>query len=286
MPRVAVMTCTPVTGCFELIDQSQVRTTSTKFLQSERQLNEMKIVKPPAWRKAGERQTPTVALGDPDKGMIEELLRDLKELDETHELSEHEEAMNDDALLQELELEIAFPDRDERIELIAEMEGNESLAGCWGAPDVSAESISEVKEASSSETMIKIEGKCGLKVSHLTGRFERPNILIPIEVIQQHPELSRKRRLWVPHRKHGRRKQDRLQMGLLGLCWQTRRKHDRWKPDHTAMPPLPLQLRPDGTRRWCSRRKRSTLKSVNRYGDDACPSDDGAMYVKLHTPNT
>ena len=160
VPQVAVMTRTPVTGYFEIIDRSQVRITSAKFFQRERQLNEMKVVKSPAWRKAGERQIPTVVQGDPDKGMIEELLREMEELDKTHELSEDEEAMVD-ALLQKLELEIAFPVRDERIEFIAEMEGNESLTACWGAPDVFAESISEVKGASSSEVMIEAEGRCG-----------------------------------------------------------------------------------------------------------------------------
>ena len=36
----AVMTCTPVTGYFELFDRSQVRITSAKILQRERQRNE------------------------------------------------------------------------------------------------------------------------------------------------------------------------------------------------------------------------------------------------------
>ena len=185
------------------------------------------------------------------------------------------------ALLQELELEIAFPVRDERMELIAEMEGNESLVN----PDVSAEGISEDNGASSSEDMIKAEGKCGSKGSHLTGRFERPNNLIPIEVIHQQPTLCHGR-LWVPHRMHGRRKHERLQIGLRGLCWPSHRKHGRWTPDQTMMPPLPLQLRPHGMRLWCSKRKRSRWKSVNRYGDDACPPDNAAMYVKLHPPHS
>ena len=67
--------------------------------------------------------------------MIQELLKELEGLDEPHVLSKDDEAMID-ALLQELELEIAFPVRNERIELIAEMEGHESLAKCCGAPDV------------------------------------------------------------------------------------------------------------------------------------------------------
>ena len=280
-PQVAVMICTPVTGCFEIIDRSQVRITSVKFLQRGRQLNEMKIVEPQARREAGEHQTATVAPGDTNNGIIQELLKELEELDEPHELSEDDEATID-ALLQELELHIAFPVRDERIKLIAEMEGNESVVNS----DVSVEGISEDNGASSSEALIEATGKCGSKGSHLTGRFERPNSLVPIGVIQQHPALSHRRRLWVPHGKHCRRKHERLQMGLRGLCWPTHRKHGRWTTDQTMIHPLPLQLKPDGTRRWCSQRKRSGWKSVKRYGDDACPPDNAAMYVKLHPPNT
>ena len=121
--------------------------------------------------------------------------------------------------------------------------------------------------ASSSEIMIKAEGKCSPKGSHLTGRFERPNSLNPIDLIQHHPDFSHLKRLWVPHRKHGRRKKERLQMGLRG---PTHRKHGRWKPDPTVMPSLPLQLKTNGARRWCCQRKRSRWKSVNRYRDDAC----------------
>ena len=181
-PQVAVMMCTPVTGYFEIIDRSQVRITRVKFLQRGRQLNEMKIVEPQAWSEASEHQIPTVAPGDTNDGLIQELLKELEELDEPHELSEDDEAVID-ALLQELELEIAFPVRDEPIELIAEIEGNESLVN----PDMLPESISEDNGASSSETMNEAEGKCGSKGSHLTGRFERPNSLIPIEVIQPNP---------------------------------------------------------------------------------------------------
>ena len=125
-PQVAVMTCTPPKGYFEVFDRSQVRITSAKILQRERQLNEKKIVNPQARRVVGEHQIPTVAQSDTNDGMIQELLKELEELEEPHELSEDDEAMID-ALLQELELEIVFPVRDERIEMIAEIEGNESL---------------------------------------------------------------------------------------------------------------------------------------------------------------
>ena len=65
------MTCTPVTGYFELIDRSQVRITSAKFLQRERQLNVMKIVEPQARREAGEHQISTVAQSDTNDGMTQ-----------------------------------------------------------------------------------------------------------------------------------------------------------------------------------------------------------------------
>ena len=278
--QVSVTTCTPVTGDSELIDRSQVKITTAKILQRERQLNK-KTVKPQARREADEHQHPKVAQGDPDDGLIEELL---KELDEPHEFFEDDEAMTD-ALLQELELEIVYPVKDKRIELIAEIEGNESLAKYWGAPNVLVESISEIKGARSLEGS-KAEGKCVSKGSHLTGRFERPNSLVPIGVIQQHPKLSHRRRLWVPHRKHCRRKHERLQMSLHGLCWPTHRKHGRWKPEHTMMPPLPLQLRPDGKRCWCRQRKRVEWKSGNRDRGNTCPPDNATINVKLHPPNS
>ena len=152
-----MITCTPVTGDSELIDQSQVRITSAKLLQRERRLNE-KTVKPQARRESGEHQLRTIAQGDPDDGMIEELLKELEELDEPHEFTEDNEAMID-ALLQELQLEIALSVKDERIELIAEMERIECVAKYGGAHNVLVVSISEVKGASSSETMIRAEGK-------------------------------------------------------------------------------------------------------------------------------
>ena len=223
---VAVMTYTPVTEGFESIGRSQVGITSAKLSQRERQLSEEKI-EPQARIKANETRISTFAQGDRDDEMIEQLLKELEELNEPHDWSADNEAMID-ALLYELELEIAIPARDERIELTAEIEGNESLAN----PDVSAESISEDNGASSLEAMIEAEGKCGSKGSHVTGRFERPNSLIPVEVAQQHPTPCHRRRLWVSHRKHG-----------------------RWK-------------------------------SGKRDGGNACGTDDAAMYVKLHPPNT
>ena len=256
--QVAVMTYTPVTEGFESIGRNQVRITTAKLLKRERQPSEEKI-EPQARKKANETRISTFAQGDRDDEMIEGLLKELEELDKPHELSEDDEAMID-ALLRELELEIASPVGYERIELIAKIEGNELRAN----PDVSAESINEDNGASNSEATMEAEGRCGSKRSHLTGRFERSNNLIPVEVTQQRPTLCHRRRLWVSHRKHGRWKHERQQMGLRGLCWPTHRKHGRWKPGQIVMSPLPMHPRPEGTRCWSSRRKRSRWKSVNR----------------------
>ena len=66
VPQVSVTTCFPVTGDSEIFDQSQVKITSTKLLQRERQLNE-KTVKPQARRETGEHQLPTVEPRDGGK---------------------------------------------------------------------------------------------------------------------------------------------------------------------------------------------------------------------------
>ena len=65
---------------FRIIDPSQVRITSAKILQRERQLNEKKIVKPQARREAGEHKIPTVAQCDAndeldDPGTVEGIAR-------------------------------------------------------------------------------------------------------------------------------------------------------------------------------------------------------------------
>ena len=256
--QVAVMTCTPLTDDFTLLVRSRER--MVEDINWEKgQLAEVMVVENHHQRLMEERWKPaTVAVKGVDHEMIDELLKELEELDKPHELSEDDEAVIED-LLYELELEIAFPAREERIELTAKIEGNELRAN----PDVSAKSISEDNGASRSDATMEAEGRCGSKRSHLTGRFERPNSLIPVEVIQQRPTLCHRRRLWVSHRKHGRWKHERQQMGLRGLCWPTHRNHGRWKPDE-MVPPLPMQPRPERTRRWSSRRKRSRWKSVNR----------------------
>ena len=91
---------------------------------------------------------------------------------------------------------------------------------------------------------------------------------------------------WVPHRKRGRRKTERQQRELRGLCRPTHQRHDRWKINPIEVQPPQLQLRSDATRRWSSQRKRRKWKSRNRERGNACATNDAAMYVKLHPPNT
>ena len=74
-------------------------------MKRERQLSEEKI-EPQARKKANETQISTVAQGDRDDEMVEQLLREMEELDESHKLSDEDETVID-ALLEELELENA-----------------------------------------------------------------------------------------------------------------------------------------------------------------------------------
>ena len=303
--QVAVMTYTPVTEGFESIGRNQVRITTAKLLKRERQLSEEKI-EPQARKKANETQISTVAQGDRDDEMVEQLLREMEELDESHKLSDEDETVID-ALLEELELENAGQDEGERSEFI---DVEEVPVHCTGVYQVSVECICDVIKATGrSETDIEAEGKCFFPSTEVDCSHERHYCQNPEEVIPQHPAFTRRKQFWVPHRKHSRRKtedqqtglqrlcrpthrkhgrwkHERQQMRLRGLCWPTHRKHGRRKPGQTVMSPLPMQLRPNGTRRWCSQRKRTKWKSSNRERCNACPQDGAAMYVKLHHPNT
>ena len=280
--QVAVMTYTPVTEGFEAIGRNQVRITTAKLLKRERQLSEEKI-EPQARKKPNETQISTVAQGDRDDEMVEQLLREMEELDESHKLSDEDETVID-ALLEELELENAGQDEGERSEFI---DVEEVPVHCTGVYQVSVECICDVIKATGrSETDIEAEGKCFFPSTEVDCSHERHYCQNPEEVIPQHPAFTRRKQFWVPHRKHSRRKTEDQQMGLRGLCWPTHRKHGRRKPGQTVMSPLPMQLRPNGTRRWCSQRKRTKWKSSNRERCNACPQDGAAMYVKLHPPNT
>ena len=258
--QVAVTTYTPATEGFESIGRSQVGITTAKLSQRERQLSEEKI-EPQARKKANETQISTVAQGDRDDEMVEQLLREMEELDESHKLSDEDETVID-ALLEELELENAGQDEGERSEFI---DVEEVPVHCTGVYQVSVECICDVIKATGrSETDIEAEGKCFFPSTEVDCSHERHYCQNPEEVIPQHPAFTRRKQFWVPHRKHSRRKTEDQQTGLQRLCRPTHRKHGRWKPDEMVMPPLPMHPRPEGTRRWSSRRKRSRWKSVNR----------------------
>ena len=282
--QVAVMTYTPVTEDFESISRSQVRITTAKFLQRERQLSEMKI-EPQARRKADETRVPTVAQCDPDDEMIEQLLRELEELDKPHEWSEDDEALID-ALLQDLELKKCNPVANDRSEPNAEVKGTETIKNNWGAFDVLTGSVSEDEAARKSGTGFTAEGTCGSKGSHLTGSRGQPNRLVPIVVIQQRPTRTHGRRFWVPHRKHCRRKTGLQQMRLQRPIATTHRKYGRWKANQKTVQPPRLQRRSDGARRWYSQRERARRKSDNRNGAQKCPPVDVVMHVKHQPSNT
>ena len=193
---------------------------------------------------------------DVDGAMSDEILREIEELDESHKLSDEDETIMD-ALLDELELENAGQDGGDWSEF---RDVEEVPVPYTGVYKVSAECTCDVTKVTvRSETDIESEGKCSFQSTELDCSHERHYCQIPEEATPQRPIPTHRKQFWVPHRKHCRRKTENQQMGLCGLCWPTHRKHCRWKPDKMVMPPLSMQPRPDGTPRWSSRRKRSSL---------------------------
>ena len=158
---------------------------------------------------------------DPGDGLIEELLKELED-------DEEDDEATIDALLQELELEMACSD--ERIKSITQVEETEAVVNCWDAFDVSAQSNRQVKEAGSSETRVKVEGKCCSRNSQSTGGRERDHCLIPFEDIQQQAAQKHRRQLWVPHRKHGWQKVE--EVWLFEPSWVPHRKQGSCKTEH------------------------------------------------------
>ena len=259
--QVALMTSTPLTADFNLLDRSRERLVEDIHWEKG-QLAEVMVVENHHQRLMEERWNPaTVAVKDVDHAMLDEILREMEELDESHKLSDEDETIID-ALLEELEFQNADQDGDERSDILV-VEG--VPVPCTGVYKVSAECICDVTKATGrSETDIEAEGKCSFQSTEVDCSHERHYCQNPDEVTPQRPALTRRKQFWVSHRKHGRWKHERQQMGLPWLCWPTHRKHGRWKPDKMVMPPLPMQPRPDETRRWSNRRKRSRWKSVNR----------------------
>ena len=258
-PHTAVMTVTLLTNDFEVLVRSPETVVEEKNWE-QGQLTEVLVVEHQHQRLMEERWNPaTSAVKDVDDAMIDELLKAIEELDESHELSEEVEAIID-ALLEELDLENADQGRGGRSELL-ELEG----VFVHGVHKMLTESVCVVTKATGrSETDIEAEGKCFFPNTEAKGSIERHCCHTLDEAIPQRPALTQRRRFWVPHRKHCRRRTENQQMGLQRLCWPTHRKHGRWKVDQKMGQSPRLQLRSDGARRRCSRRKRVKWKSGNR----------------------
>ena len=248
------------------------------------QLTEVLVVEHQHQRLMEERWNPaTSAVKDVDDAMIDEMLKAIEELDESHELSEEDEAIID-ALLEELDLEYADQVRGGRSGLL-ELEG--VIVHVNGVHKMLTESVCDVTKATGrSQTDIEAEGKCFFPSTEAEGSLERHCCHTLDEAIPQRRALTQRRRFWVHHRKHCRRRTEDQQMGLQRRSWPTHRKHGRWKAVQQMGQPPQLQLRSDGARRWRSQRKRVKWKSGKRADGKACPPDDAAMYVKLHPPNT
>ena len=215
--------------------------------------------------------------GDPDYGMIEEMLREIEEFDESHRLSDEYETIID-ALLEELEFENADQDGGERSEF---HDVEEVPVPCTGVYKVSVECTCDVTMATGrSETDIQAEGKCSVKSTEADCSHERHYCQNPNEVIPQRPVLTCCRRLWVAHRKRGRRKTAEQQRRFPVSCWAPHRKRGKWKTQFN-----PRDTRRPQQKKRARLRSRCQLKSRNREDSNACPPDDAAMYVKLHPPN-
>ena len=209
--------------------------------------------------------------------MIEEMLREIEELDESHRLSDEDGTLID-ALLKEMELENADQDGGEWSEFL---DVEEVPVPSTGVYKVSVEYICDVTEATGrSETDIEVEGKCSFQSIEVDCSHERQDCQNPNEVIPQRPALECKRRLWVPHRKRGRRKTAEQQRRFPVSYWAPHRKRGKLKSLFN-----PLDTRRPQQKKGAHLRSRCQWKSGNRDDSDACPPDDAAMYVKLHPPN-
>ena len=257
--QVAVMTGTLLTNDFEVLVRS--RETVVEDINWEQgQLTEVLVVEHQHQRLMEERWNPvTTAVKNVDNAMIDEMLREIEELDEPHKLSDEDDAFID-ALLEDLELENKDQARGER-SVVLEMQE----VTVHGVYKESGEGTCDVTKATGrSEADIEAEGKCFFPSTEAKDSLERHWWHTLDEAIPQRPALTRSWRFWVPHRKHCRRRTENQQMGLQRLCWPTHRKNVRWKVDQKMGQSPRLQLRSDGARRWCSQRKRVKWKSENR----------------------
>ena len=134
-------------------------------------MTEVLVVEHQHHRLMEERWNPaTSAVKDVDDAMIDEMLKAIEELDESHELSEEDEAIID-ALSEELDLKKADQDRGGRSELL-ELEG--VIVHGNGVHKMLTESVCDVTQATGrSETDIEAEGKCFFPSTEAKGSLER-----------------------------------------------------------------------------------------------------------------
>ena len=112
-PHTSVRTCTPLTNDFNLLVRSRERMVEN-INREQGQLAEVMVVENQHQRLMKERWNPaTVAVKDVDDAMLDEILREIEELDESHKLSDEDKKIIN-ALLEELELENAGQDGGER----------------------------------------------------------------------------------------------------------------------------------------------------------------------------
>ena len=155
--QFAVLTGTLLTNDFEVLIRSRESIVEETNWEQE-QLTEVMVVENQRQRLMEERWIPaTVAVKDVDGAMLDEILREIEELDESYTLSDEDETIID-ALLDELELENAGQDGGERSEFL---DVEEVPLLCTGVYKVSVECTCDVTKVTvRSETDIEAEGKC------------------------------------------------------------------------------------------------------------------------------
>ena len=155
--HTAVMTCTPLMNDFEELVRSRESVLEDINWEQGR-FTEVMVVENQHQRLVAERWIPAnTAVKDVVDAMLDEMLRETRELDESHELSVEGEAIID-ALLEELELENADQGRGER-SVVLEMQ--EVTVHDTGGHKVSVELTCDNTEATGRpNTDIEAEGKC------------------------------------------------------------------------------------------------------------------------------
>ena len=174
--QFAVMTGTLLTNDFEVLVRSRKSIIEETNWEQE-QLTEVMVVENQRQRLMEERWIPaTVAVKDVDGAMLDEILREIEELDESHKLSDEDETIIEN-LLEELELENADQDGGERSEFLDVEEVPVPYTGVY---QVSVECTCDVTKVTvRSETDIEAEGKCSFQSTEVDCSHERHYCQIP-----------------------------------------------------------------------------------------------------------